>query len=155
MLNAERRNDHIYGATDRNAFRSERPVVVGALYGHLPDQACQTRSETASAPWPPCVDLVSEALKHFSQNQISDGHGLGAQQRIQLSGRLRIDAVEVVDPDARIDNSSPLKAPRFAQVALPSQLAAQLLDVGLPTQAHQRLQAQFHGLLLGLQARYL
>lgn len=47
--------------------------------------------------------VIGEAPQHLRQDQIADSQRLAAEQRIQFFGPRRYRALEVIDPDARID----------------------------------------------------
>ncbi len=65
------------------------------------------------------IAIGPKALEHFSDNQIAYGYRLAAQQSVENRSGPSLAAIEVIDPDARVDNG----LGKYTEAAEPVQLS--------------------------------
>jgi hypothetical protein len=123
-----RRHEHrslAYG----DATNAQRAVVLRGLERHRPANEIDTRKFVHERPRPPIVGFATEALKELGENQVTGQDRTRTEERIESVGLTRGGAVEIIDPDGRIDQDHELPVPAHGlEVTPPLELAASGAD---------------------------
>lgn len=97
------------------------------------------------------VGVIPEPLQNLNEDQISDREKFLAEQPVEFVRLRRHRAIEVVDPDARINQNQIVSSHRV-KIALPAQFAAEFSNFRLFAQANQHTQTTLNGLFFRARA---
>src|SRR5690606_35830049 len=108
LVNAEGGDDDVSCFSYRDALLSQGSVIVSTLLGHAFAKhfvLVQSRKRPFGLP---VVSVVSEALKYLQENQVSKGYRPVDNSQVKSFCVLTVAAVEIVDPDAGINQNHSL-----------------------------------------------
>lgn len=99
--------------------------------------------------------VSGQPLQDFAHDEVEDTQPLLGQLRIEPVGLRSTDAIEKVDPDARVDDNHaspaewhPTQSAR-REITLPANLAAQTSDARLRLGSHEQAERSLDGRTLG------
>jgi len=121
ILQAKGSDEDVDRLSNRDTARAKQPVVVrrpNCSSGSHHGLHWEGRHRLAGRSM---VGVATEALQHLGQDQITHKDRLGAEELVKTARRGIVRAVEVVDPDARV-NDDHLSSRRISSRS-PSQLS--------------------------------
>src|SRR3990172_564747 len=104
VLNAVGGDEAVYRLSDSDSFLSQEAIVSCTLHrqGGI-DHACLHKFPQCAADFLK-IWVVTKALQHFCQNQVTDEDWGVFQSNVQKIGLWIFNAVEIINPDAGVNN---------------------------------------------------
>jgi len=102
-FDTERRDNDVRCLADGDSLFAECPIIFSALFRHGFAEHFKSAQRKQSSLGQTILAIVPDALEDFQENQITHGNSTLDNSGIESICMLALNAIEVVDPNAGID----------------------------------------------------